>query len=119
MPVDRHALGKRIQIQRRRKGMSQYEFSDRIDKTPTFISYIETGSKSMSLDTFVDMVNALETTPNELLKDSIVLHGENVALTLADDIGGCSEDERKLLVEVIQAVRQIISQEADNRRKSK
>ena len=115
MPVNKTALGKRIQLQRKRKRMSQYDLSDRIDKTPTFVSYIENGTKSMSLDTFVDMVNVLETTPNELLKDSVDLHGEDIAITLADDIGGCSEDERRLLVEVIQAVRQIFSQDASTK----
>ena len=109
MPVKWNALGKRIKIQRKRKRLSQNVLSEKIDKTPTFLSYIENGNKTMSMDTFVDIVNALETTPNELLKDSVDLHGEDIALTLADDIGGCSEEERKLLVEVIQAVREIYS----------
>ncbi len=117
MSVNRLALGKRIQIHRRRKDISQNELADMIRKTPAFVSYLERGRRSLSMDSFVDIVNALETTPNELLKDSITLHGEDIALTLADDIGGCNEEERQLLIEVIQAVRSIYPREGDNKRR--
>lgn len=110
MSVNRHALGKRIQIQRKRKGMSQFVFSERIDKTPTFVSYVENGNKSMSMDTFIDMVNALETTPNELLKDSVDCCGTDNSSVLPYELGDCSDNEKRLLTEVLQAVRQIASQ---------
>ena len=114
MSVNRSALGKRIQIHRRRKGMSQMVFSELIDKSPTFVSYIENGCKSMSLDTFVDMVNVLEASPDELLRDSLDSYGTDVSLALAEDIGECSEEEKRLLADVIQSVRQIYA--GDGRR---
>ena len=70
MPVNRSALGRRIQIQRKRIDMSQNELADLIDKSTIFVSYIENGNKNLSLDTFMDIVTALQTTPNELLRDS-------------------------------------------------
>lgn len=109
MSVNRNALGRRIKIQRKRKGMSQFVFSERIDKTPTFVSYVENGNKSMSLDTFIDVVNALETTPNELLKESINSCNTTDTLPISTEIGECSDDEQRLLVEVIQAIRKITS----------
>ena len=113
MSVNRNALGKRIQIQRKRKGMSQFAFSERIDKTPTFVSYVENGNKSMSLDTFIDVVNALETTPNELLKESFNSYNTTDTVSISTEIGECSDDEKRLLVEVIQAVRKIVSPVGD------
>ena len=107
MPLNRSALGKRIQIQRKRRGLSQMVFSELIDKSPTFVSYVENGCKSMSLDTFVDVANALETSPDELLRDSLDARGTDRPAIFADGIGECSEEERRLLIDVIQAVRQI------------
>ena len=113
MALDRWALGKRIQIQRKRKDLSQTDLADMIGKTTPFMSYIESGSKSLSMDTFIDLVNALETTPNELLRDSIDLNGEDIALAISDYVGECSKDEKKFLVEVILAMRAIFLKDQD------
>ncbi|MBR2741106.1 MAG: helix-turn-helix transcriptional regulator [Oscillospiraceae bacterium] len=118
MALNRSALGKRIQIQRKRKDMSQTDLADIIGKTTPFMSYIENGTKSLSLDTFVDMVNALETTPNELLRESVDLNKEDIAISLADELGECTEAEKQLLVEVVQAVRAIFPQQKEKEKKS-
>ena len=111
MSIDNHALGKRIKIHRKRRGISQMKFSEMIDKSPTFVSYIENGNKNMSLDTFVDVVNALGLTPNDLLKDSIHTATFSNIPAFLEDIGECSEEEKRLILEVIQAVRQLFPQE--------
>ena len=51
-------LGKRIQTIRKKKGLSQAKLSEIIDKTPTYVSYIESGIKSPSLDTLILIANA-------------------------------------------------------------
>ena len=50
---------------------SQAMLSELVDKTPSYISYIESGIKSMSLDTFVLIANALGVSPDRLLMEQV------------------------------------------------
>lgn len=90
-------IGKRVGELRKRRGISQTVLAEMIDKSPTYISYIESGLKCMSLDTLVSIANALHVSADELLIDSLentvrVSNHEFSAL-LAD----CSEYEMKVL----------------------
>ncbi len=100
MILDLIALGKRIQAVRKKKGLSQNELSELIDKTPTYLSYIENGTKCVSLDTFVDIVNSLNTTADDLLKDSL----ENtVVITngrFTELLSDCTAYEQRVLLEI-------------------
>lgn len=67
MSLDYKAIGKHIREARRRNHLSQAMLAEAVDKTPSYISYIESGLKSMSLDTFVLIANALGVSPERLL----------------------------------------------------
>lgn len=71
MSLDYKAIGKHICEVRRRNHLSQAMLSELIDKTPSYISYIESGLKSMSLDTFVHIANALGVSPARLLMEQV------------------------------------------------
>ena len=60
MSINYKVLGKRIREVRKRNGLSQATLAERVDKTPSYISYIESGIKSMSLDTIFLIANALD-----------------------------------------------------------
>ena len=93
-------IGQKIKAIRKRKGLSQMKLSELIDRSPTYISYIESGIKSMSLDTFVLLANALNVTADELLMDSLentikVSNHEFAALLI-----NCSDYERRVLLDI-------------------
>lgn len=71
MAINFVQIGKHIGEIRKRRGLSQQKLSEIIDKSPTYVSYIEGGLKCMSLDTFVSIANALQVSADELLKDNI------------------------------------------------
>ena len=48
MSLDYKAIGKHIREARRRNHLSQAMLAEAVDKTPSYISYIESGLKSMS-----------------------------------------------------------------------
>ena len=108
MTLDIEALGRRIKTTRRRRGLSQNSLAEMIDKSPTYLSYIESGGKCMSLDTFTDIVNALNTTADDLLKDSLeniaVVSGSNFAAVLSD----CDSYEQRVLLELISSAKEIL-----------
>ena len=58
MAINFVQIGKHIGEIRKRRGLSQQKLSEIIDKSPTYVSYIEGGLKCMSLDTFVSIANA-------------------------------------------------------------
>ena len=56
MSLNYQAIGHRIMVIRKRNRISQLDFSELIDKSPTYVSYIENGKKRMSLETcFLEM----------------------------------------------------------------
>ncbi|MBR3245864.1 MAG: helix-turn-helix transcriptional regulator [Parasporobacterium sp.] len=109
MTLDIYALGNRIRSARKRKGVSQSDLSEIIDKSPTYLSYIESGTKTMSLDTFVDLANALNVTADELLRDSLEKTALGVYAMMTDD---SSEYEQRILRDLIEAVKQSLRSNA-------
>lgn len=68
-------LGGRIREARIRLGMSQKDLADRIDMTPSFVSQIEGNQINPSLNSFLQIADALGINPSDLLgKDK--KHGE-------------------------------------------
>ena len=63
--------GKRIRQFRKKRGLSQSDLASQIKHATTYISYIETGQRCMSLETFVEIANALHVSADELLRDNI------------------------------------------------
>ncbi len=105
MTLDKIALGRKIQVFRKRKGITQFALAEYADCTPTHISYCETGRKNMSLDTFVRIANALHVTADELLADSLentVKVSNHEFSTLLND---CSEFEKCVLMDVLTATK--------------
>ena len=95
------ALGKRIKLIRKKRGISQAELAERVGCSAPFISYVESGLKSMSLETFIYIANALGVSADELLRDSL----ENTLKTsnhaFADILADCTEYEIRILQEMV------------------
>ena len=64
-------LGYRIQTIRLAKKLTQEELAKKIDKSVHYISAIERGTRSPRLTTLVDLMHALQITPNELFCDLV------------------------------------------------
>ncbi|RJR18345.1 MAG: helix-turn-helix domain-containing protein [Nitrospiraceae bacterium] len=61
-------IGSRIKEARARLGMNQKELADKADVTPSFISQIENNQISPSLSSFLQIADALNIDPTELLQ---------------------------------------------------
>ena len=101
MSLNNIALGKRIRERRKKLKLSQSTLADLIDCEPTYVSYIENGKRSMSLETLINVANALETTADELLKDSLRCF-RTVAVHDADAcLSDCSFYESRVILDVM------------------
>ena len=56
-----------IRKERRRLGMTQAELAERADISLDTIKSVENGRRAMSLDTYLNVVNALESSPMVLM----------------------------------------------------
>jgi transcriptional regulator with XRE-family HTH domain len=64
----RSLFGKRIKLLREKRGLSQEEFAARAGYSRSYVSQIENGHYSISLEAIVAFANVLEVLPAALLK---------------------------------------------------
>ena len=99
------SIGKKIRTHRKKRGLSQFELAAAVFCSPPSISLIEGGKKSMSLDTFILIANALNATADELLSDNLVntvkVSNHEFASLLAD----CSDFEKKVMYDLAVAAK--------------
>lgn len=100
MPVNHQDFGRRIREARKAKGMTQDELADKIGVSGSFLGHIERGTRVASLDTLVDLCNALETSPSLLLGAS--LEGLAAEVSLDDDLA----NSRVFLLDFLQLAQQ-------------
>ena len=105
MPLDINAFGKSVRYFRKKRGYSQSYLSELIEKSPTYLSYVESGQRCISLDTLVDLANALNITADNLLMDSLESTSVMMNNEFAAALGDCSDYERRVLLDVLVSVK--------------
>ncbi len=105
MPLNNHSLGKSIRYYRKKRGYSQSYLSELVDRSPTYLSYVESGLRCISLDTLVDLANALNVTADILLKDSLENKSAVMRNEFAEILSDCTDYEQSILLEVLIAVK--------------
>lgn len=117
MSLNYKAIGNRIREIRQRNHLSQAMLSELVDKTPSYISYIECGLKSMSLETFVLIANALNVSPTRLLLgqafNTELCASEEISELLSD----CSAYEALIILDVLKSLKKSLKEHQDRRNK--
>lgn len=105
--IDYEALGKRIHVERLGSGMSQQRLAALIQLEPSNISHIERGVGRVGLNTLVKIAIALETTPDDLLRDSLP---EQCFSTLRIELKNSTADEALLYQKLIRTIESYLHQ---------
>ena len=98
-------LGKRIRNIRKRKGVTQAALAEKINCSPSYISYVENGSKGLSLDSLIQIANVLNISTDDILIDSLVNTIKVSNQEFADLVADCSEYEIRILLEVVHSTK--------------
>ena len=106
MQLNYYALGQRIQKIRKHKHLSQAVLSAMIDKSPGYISYLECGTKVMSLETFVSIANALDVSTDTLLNRQLVTATEITNSEAQKIFENCTPYETHVLLDVLKATKE-------------
>ena len=105
MKLNYKHLGRRIREERIRAGVSQARLAEMADSSPQYISHIENARKKASLGLIVRIANALDISVDQLLAESLSKSGCTGELELSRLVSGCSNYERRVILDIAQAVR--------------
>ncbi len=106
--MDYKLLGQRIRAARLSAGISQEQLAEMVGLTSQHISHTEVASTKISLPSLVKIANALHTSVDRLLSDSI----HDSKAYLMDDVqtvfSDCNPDEVYIMLEAANAVKKSI-----------
>lgn len=99
--MDTKAVGQRIKAARERRGLTQEELAALVNISPTHVSVIERGAKTVRMDTFVAIANVLEVSADSLLIDVVDHAAASAASELSDAIERLPYEERMRILKAI------------------
>lgn len=108
MYLNYQTIGKRIRLLRTQQHLSQMTLAEMVDKSPTYISLVENGQKGPSLEMLIDVANALKVTTDVLLAEYLEHNKTAVETELSSILDGCSEHEKRVIVESARSLKQIL-----------
>ena len=108
--VDYPQIGQRIKRLRNQRGMTQEALAEATSLSVPYISHLERAVKKGSLETLTRIAAALGVTVHELLG---IPRSEKEAFLpdMTSVLEDCSPEERKFLLEVTAAIKEIMRQE--------
>ena len=101
MTIDYSAVGKRISLIRKNRGMTQEQLAEKAELSNIYISHIENSRSIPSLETLMKLCSALDITPDEVLLGT----KQDMENYLQSDIQKklilCTPKERRMVSRVI------------------
>ena len=94
-------IAKKIRKERRRLGITQAELAERADVSLDTIKSVENGRRAMSLDTYLNIVHALESSPMVLMSQQ---HPEKHIERFAFMMNRCDEREIEFALHMIEQI---------------
>lgn len=100
--MDYAALGKRIRDERLMQRLTLEKLAERTDKSINFIGQIERGEGKPSLETLVDIANALGVTVDSLLADNVKTSDNNIDKEISVLLRNMSDKGKRFILDTIQ-----------------
>ncbi|MFI3176282.1 MAG: helix-turn-helix transcriptional regulator [Eubacteriales bacterium] len=98
------SMGSKMQFYRKRARISQEQLAEEIEVSRNYISAIERGVKTPSLETFIKISNVLGVSADILLEGLIDNAYEVRASILADQISQLVVDDQERVLNVVEAM---------------
>lgn len=102
--MDLKTVGQNIKKYRIEKGIKQEALAEMADLTPNYIGMLERGDKTPSLNTLVNIANALGITSDMLLCDVLNAGYEIKSSLVLDKINNLPPKEQKRIYAVIETL---------------
>lgn len=102
--IDKVALGKRIKDERISQKLTREKLAELVGLSETFIKTLENGTASPSLSTITDIANALSTSVDYFLCDSLIVGHRVITSRYTDEINSLPPSDRERIYEVLDAL---------------
>lgn len=103
MSLDSSKIGNRIRMAREEKQWRQEDLAESVGKTSTYIGMIERGERMPKMETFIDIISALNVSADIILCD-VVEYGYKIRLSKYEEqISKLEKKERERLYSIIGA----------------
>ena len=106
--MDYKLLGQRIRTARIAAGLSQEQLAEMVGLTSQHISHTEVASTKISLPALVKIANALHTSVDKLLFDSVQESKTHLMTEVQAVFADCTPDEVYVMLEAANAVKRSI-----------
>jgi transcriptional regulator with XRE-family HTH domain len=98
MTLNYKLIGTRIKSTRQTQGLTQENLAEMSGISPQHVSHIENSGTKLSLPCLVSICNALNTTPNDILMDSVDNSTPQLIKEVSAVFSDCSVDEMYLML---------------------
>lgn len=110
-----YLLGQKIRKLRTIHHFSQADLAEIIEVSTNYIGQLERGDRKPSLETLVSLCNALHTTMDYLLSDSLNQNDEQISLDILSQLSKLSPDEKQYFHNIISSYVQMKLKSPDNK----
>lgn len=102
--VDRYSIGKNLRQCRLAKKMRQEDLAEKTNLSPNYIGMLERGEKLPALDTFIDILNALDASADVVLADVLNTRYDIKTSLISEKVQKLSSKEQKTVLDIVDAV---------------
>lgn len=106
--IDIESIGSRVKLHRLSNNISQEKLAELAQVSRVHISYLERGERIPSLESFVNIANALNVSADELLADNLLVAAHNMDADELDILFDCSVNERQILLENMRSLKKTL-----------
>ena len=110
MMINAKLIGKRIKEVRTAKKMPQMLLAEKCDISVSYLSYIECGRKTPSLEVIIRIARELDTTVDSLLEGNQNADTGTYEKEIAEVMDDCSPYEKRVLFEMLNSLKVTIRQ---------
>lgn len=108
--INAKLIGKRIKEVRTAKKMPQMLLAEKCDISVSYLSYIECGRKTPSLEVIIRIARELDTTVDSLLEGNQNADTGTYEKEIAEVMDDCSPYEKRVLFEMLNSLKVTIRQ---------
>lgn len=108
--MDARLIGKRIQLVRKERCLTQEQLSQMVDLSPNYLSNVETGLKTPKLETLIEIMNALQCDANALLADVVDATTTEQSSHISKALASLPIKEQRKIMRIVE----LLVQEAQN-----
>ena len=111
MKAKNSGIGDRIRAKRKEHKLSQRELAEIVHVSPSHISDIENGKKTIGVDILMRITEALQVSSDWLLRTNIPSVGVIEEKELSDILGDCDAAERQAITKIARAAKTAMREE--------